>query len=368
MTPIEFLSNVLSNFLLAVSQNPWLQGILGLWLLLGLFNRDHRQKLVDNIAYFLRMPLTYDDTVEADGQSSKDPHPPKTDDKNQPLYPRRWFEDASKGLKKGLASPFEDIKKKISTLMEKTVEGLNWNSALGGILLALFIYADVIGGINIISLVPGLIDWEVPVLLREYSITIIAGTILSVFVSAWIHGSMDDQKSDKEVKGNKVSDSKITGEKDENASAGTSNPTRRNIARFLLISSLVTIIGINLIKLPVFIDIFSDSAERLIELISGFFLHVVVMFNAALATYLLDAIGRKGLVLLALPVLFPIYIVSGVLNFFLIILASLGPVAVDIVVRIIFITMNIVAFYVIAPIDLGGNVLFRNSQTRRTEN
>jgi len=354
MTLSEFVSTILSNFLLAISQSPWLQGLFGFWLLLALFNREYRQKLVDNIAFFLRMPLTYEEDEKTNDPEGNEKH--LIDTKNTPLYPRRWFEDAHKGLKSKLVSPFGTIAGKVSSVMQATTANLTWDATLAGIFLALFIYADIIGGINIISLIPGIITWTIPRWLSEYAITIMAGTILSVLVSAWVLGSLSD---DEAQKSSDSKDSELSNKRDAKNSI---TPLRRRVAKFLFISGLVTIIGINLAKLPIFVDIFTETTKTYIELTSGFFLHVVIMFNAALATFLLDAMGRKGLVLLALPILFPLFIVFGLTKYLLDILASLGPIAVDILVRIVFVVMNIVAFYIISPIDLGSSLIFKKQK------
>ncbi len=346
MNIYDFLSSFMSSFFLTISQSPILQFIFGFWFLLALFNREHRQKLADSIAFFLRMPLTYDEGASSE---FKDALLTSTDNKNIPLYPRRWFEDAAKGLQERLVEPFKLIEDNILRIMGGVGQGLTWDSTLGGILLAGFIYADIIGGINIISLVPGLITWDVPVWLGEYSFTIVAGTILSVFVSSWMFSSTEKNNNT------------------DNATENTSNTTKVKVAKFLLVSSLATIIGINLTKLPVFVNVFSSTAERYIDLTSGFFLHVMVMFNAALATFLLDTFGRKGLVLLALPILFPLFIIFWLFHFLLSLIAGLGPVTIDIVIRIVFVAMNIVAFYVIAPIDLGSNLFFKNSPPKQKE-
>ncbi|MCA9734851.1 hypothetical protein KC799_22145 [candidate division KSB1 bacterium] len=335
MTIIEFINAALSNFLLLVSKSPLLQGILGFWLLLALFNQEHRKKLVDNLSFFLRMPLTYDDKEE--NFYTGDP-------KNAPLYPRRWFADAAKGLKSGLAEPFKNLLGSVFNALKFLGVGLSLDSIMGGAVLSGFMYADVIGGINILSLIPGLITWNIPVWLSEYSITIVAGTIFSVFVSAWAWTTLENTQN------TKVTESSV-------------NKIRKNMAWILLASSLITILGINLSKLPVFVEGFSEGFVEFLDQVSGFFLHVMVMFNAAIATFLLDKIGRKGLVILALPVLFAISVIFWVVSFVLSLIAGFGPVSVDIIIRMIFIVMNILTFYAIAPIDLGGSVfLKKNSQ------
>lgn len=331
MTIIEFLNNALSNFLLLVSQSPLLQTILGIWLLLALFNQEHRKKLVDNLAFFLRMPLTYDESENNLNTNNR------TNQNSPPLYPRRWFSDIAKGLKNSIAEPFNNLLSGIVGIMKSMGGRLSLDTTMGGIVLSGFIYADIIGGINILSLIPGLISWNIPVWLSEYSITIIAGTILSVFISAWAWTTVDDE-------------------------GDSMNKIRKNMSRFLLISSLITILGINLSKLPVFVEGFSTGMIEFLDQVSGLFLHVMVMFNAALATFLLDKMGRTGLVILALPIIFALSIVFWIISFFLTIIAGFGPVAVDIVVRIIFVTMNIFVFYIIAPIDLGGSIFFRRNQ------
>lgn len=333
MTIIEFLNTALSNFLVLVSQSPFLQSILGLWLLLALFNQDHRKKLVDNLAFFLRMPLTYDDAEEGSY---------KGDQSNAPLYPRRWFSDASKGLKKSLAEPFNNLLASIFNALKSMGGGLSFDTVIGGAVLSVFMYADIIGGINILSLIPGLITWHIPVWLSEYSITIIAGTILSVFISAWAWTTLENTQNGK-------------------AAESSINKIRRNMAWLLLASSLITILGINLSKLPVFVNGFSEEFIELLDQVSGFFIHVMVMFNAAIATFLLDKIGRKGLVILALPILFALSVIFWIVSFLLTIIAGFGPVSVDIIIRVIFITMNIITFYIIAPIDLGGSIFFKKN-------
>lgn len=333
MTITEFFDNAISNFLLLVSQSPILQAALGIWLLLGLFNKDYRKKLVDNLAFFLRMPLTYDDS---DNSSTKNKLIDQTD---SPPYPRSWFSGAARGLKNGVVEPFHGLLLGITNILKSLGEGLSFDSTFGGIVLFGFMYADVIGGINILSLIPGLISWNIPVWLGEYSITIVAGTILSVFVSAWAWTTIDS--------------------KDSKTGEDPVNKIRRRMASFLLFSSLVTILGINLSKLPVFVEGFSGGMVEFLDQVSGFFLHVMVMFNAALATFLLDKIGRKGLVVIALPILFVLSVLFWVVWFLLSIIAGFGPVAIDIIIRIIFVIMNIIAYYVIAPIELVGGNFFK---------
>ncbi len=362
MTISEFLNTIMSNFLLAISQSPFLQGLFGIWLLLALFNQDHRKKLIENIAFFLRMPLTYE-------EKDTDPNNSETnsigDKKEMPLYPRRWFEDGYKGLKSRLVGPI----KAIDGFLMKGITSIGTNhtldSIMGGLFLIVFIYADIIGGINIISLVPGLISWNVPTWLSEYSITVIAGTILSVIVSAWMIGSIFEKESSS-VEENDTPEN--TSQKSKNK-PNRESPTRKNIARALLVSSFATIIGINLIKLPVFMPgLFTENTEANLKVVSNIFLHVVVMFNAAMATYLLDAVGRKGLNLLVLAILFPLYIFFALLNYALDLLTSLGPISLDILIRIIFVILNIVTFYIIAPIDLGVDMVFRRSKSNQSKN
>jgi len=149
----------------------------------------------------------------------------------------------------------------------------------------------------------------------------------------------------------------------QKSKAGKENLIRKTIARILLVSSFTTIIGINLIKLPVFIPgLFTQNVEDYIQIISNVFLHVIVMFNAAMATFLLDAVGRKGLSLLALAILFPLYIFFALLTYLLDLLTSIGPISLDILIRIIFVILNIVTFYIIAPIDLGVDIFSRRKK------
>lgn len=356
MTLSEFLNTIMSNFLLAISQSPLLQGLFGVWLLLALFNQDHRKILVGNIAFFLRMPLTYEEKKDTDQKNSETNSLGEKND--MPLYPRQWFEDGYKGLKSRLVGPI----KAIDGFLMKGITSIGTNhtldSIMGGIFLTIFIYADIIGGINIISLVPGLISWNVPPWLSEYSITVVAGTILSVIVSAWMIGSiLEKESSSAEEK--KDSPENISQE----SKAGKENLIRKTIARILLVSSFTTIIGINLIKLPVFIPgLFTQNVEDYIQIISNVFLHVIVMFNAAMATFLLDAVGRKGLSLLALAILFPLYIFFALLTYLLDLLTSIGPISLDILIRIIFVILNIVTFYIIAPIDLGVDIFSRRKK------
>jgi hypothetical protein len=356
MTITEFLDTIMSDFLLTLSQSPVLQGIFGFWLLLGLFNRDHRQKLVDNVAFFLRMPLSYDDkkneaTAEMnDSSNTAERH--SADPTDKPLYPRRWFEDAHDGLKTRVIAPLKKLFDTIQTGMENVVEGLTWENAMGGIFLAFFIYADIVGGITIISLVPGLIDWPVPVWLGEYSITVVAGTILSVLVSAWMVSHLFRKEASSDTEANKS----VEQNKPRFHFVFSDVSIRKTIAVMLLISSFVTILGINLTKLPVFIDLFTEEAKEYIDIISAVFLHVIVMFNAALATFLLDEVGRKGLNLLTLIVIFPLFVVFGFVYYVFDFITSLGPIFVDVVVRIVFVVMNVLAFYVLAPIDLGVDI------------
>jgi hypothetical protein len=360
MTLSEFLDSMLSNILLTVSQSPLLQWLLGIWLLLALFNQDHRNKLVENIAFFLRMPLSYDDKEEDAHESNKTNLTHET--KNMPLYPRRWFEDGYKGLKARLVNPIKTIDGFLARGIKNIGDDHTFDSILGGIFLIIFIYADAIGGLNIISLVPGLISWTIPPWLSEYSITVIAGTILSVIVAAWISGSIYEKESTSLNIEEKTSENENQGLKNKTRKE---NPTRKIIARVLLVSSFVTIIGINLIKLPVFIPgLFAPDMEVYIKIVSNFFLHVVVMFNASLATFLLDAAGRKGLNLLVLLVLFPLYLLFSFLGYLFDLLTSLGPISLDILIRAIFVMLNIIAFYVIAPIDLGGDIFFKRSMLR----
>jgi len=356
MTLSEFLNTIMSNFLLAISQSPLLQGLFGVWLLLALFNQDHRKILVGNIAFFLRMPLTYEEKKDTDQKNSETNSLGEKND--MPLYPRQWFEDGYKGLKSRLVGPI----KAIDGFLMKGITSIGTNhtldSIMGGIFLTIFIYADIIGGINIISLVPGLISWNVPPWLSEYSITVVAGTILSVIVSAWMIGSiLEKESSSAEEK--KDSPENIS----QKSKAGKENLIRKTIARILLVSSFTTIIGINLIKLPVFIPgLFTQNVEDYIQIISNVFLHVIVMFNAAMATFLLDAVGRKGLSLLALAILFPLYIFFALLTYLLDLLTSIGPISLDILIRIIFVILNIVTFYIIAPIDLGVDIFSRRKK------
>lgn len=333
MTIFEFLNSVLSNFLLLVSASPILQGILGLWLLFALFNQEHRKKLVDNLAFFLRMPLAYDDTEESFY---------KGDQENMPLYPRRWFVDAAKGLKSGLAEPSKKFLDNIINILKSLSNGLSLDVVIGGIVLISFMYADVIGGINILSLIPGLITWNIPVWLSEYSFTIVAGTIFSVFVSAWAFTTFENTQN------TKTPESSV-------------NKIRKIMTWLLLVSSLITIFGINLSKLPVFVQGFSEGFIEFLDQVSGFFLHVMVMFNAAIATFLLDKIGRKGLVILVLPIIFSLFVLFGIVSILLSIVAGFGPVSVDIIIRVIFIVMNILTFYIIAPIDLGGSIFLKKN-------
>src|SRR5687768_6538208 len=107
MTIIEFFNTIMSNFLLEISKSPLLQGILGIWLLLALFNREYRQKLIDNVAFFLRMPLTYDDEKESVQMAFDEST--AGDKKNVPLYPRRWFEDSHDGLKDKVVEPLKSL-------------------------------------------------------------------------------------------------------------------------------------------------------------------------------------------------------------------------------------------------------------------
>jgi len=354
MTLSEFLNTIMSNFLLAISQSPLLQGLFGVWLLLALFNQDHRKILVGNIAFFLRMPLTYEEKKDTDQKNSETNSLGEKND--MPLYPRQWFEDGYKGLKSRLVGPI----KAIDGFLMKGITSIGTNhtldSIMGGIFLTIFIYADIIGGINIISLVPGLISWNVPPWLSEYSITVVAGTILSVIVSAWMIGSiLEKESSSAEEK--KDSPENIS----QKSKAGKENLIRKTIARILLVSSFTTIIGINLVTV-VSPKNGTQNVEDYIQIISNVFLHVIVMFNAAMATFLLDAVGRKGLSLLALAILFPLYIFFALLTYLLDLLTSIGPISLDILIRIIFVILNIVTFYIIAPIDLGVDIFSRRKK------
>jgi stage V sporulation protein SpoVS len=278
------------------------------------------------------MPITYDDT-NADTRAN-DTH--ESSD-NVPLYPRSWFESAYRGLKKVLVKPVKAIEQTLGKV-QQDISKSDWSTILQGVLLVFFVYADLVGGINIISLVPGLIEWSVPPWLGEYSITVLAGTILSIIVAGMVMGEMFQKNDDEETN-------------------NVSTKTARIISIILLASSFLTVIGINLLKLPVFIKFFTEEAKATIEIISGIFLHVVVMFNAAMSTFLLDKKGREGLKIISLVILFPLYIIFGLLAFTLQILTSIGPISVDIVVRAIFVAMNILAYIVLAPLDMSVDLI-----------
>lgn len=343
MTFTELINSVLQNWFLAISKSPILQFFLGIWLLLALANKNRRNALVRNIAFFLRMPLTYDDipvdTGADDTHESKEVVPIDYNSDNVPLYPRSWFESAYRGLKKVLVKPVKTIEQILGEV-QKDVSQSDWSTILQGIFLVFFVYADLVGGINIISLVPDLIKWSVPWWLGEYSLTVLAGTILSIIVAAMVMGELF-QNNDNEKNNNTSIRTKIS----------------RTISIILLISSFLTVIGINLLKLPVFIEFFTEEAKAIVEIISGIFLHVVVMLNAAMATFLLDKKGREGLKIISLVILFPLYIIFGLLAFSLQILTSIGPISVDVVVRIIFVAMNILAYIILAPLDMSVDLI-----------
>jgi len=134
MTFNELVNSIFGNFFLAISESWFLQVLFGLWLLLALANKERRQKLINNIAFFLRMPLTY-------GAEQ----PVVVDDENRPLYPQSWFEAAHSGLKSILVKPVKTIQNKLSDAQNNIVEDFEWTTILHGCFLALFIYADMVG-------------------------------------------------------------------------------------------------------------------------------------------------------------------------------------------------------------------------------
>ncbi len=329
MTFLDLINSLFENLFLTISQSWILQVFFALWLLVAFSNKERRQIFINNISYFLRMPLTYDDKSGETFTFYGD---------NTPIYPSSMFEAAYIGLKNGLVKPAKEIKKIIYNVQHNLTKDFDWNTILQGLFLAGFIYADIVGGINIISLVPGLITWSVPPWLGEYSITVMAGTILSVIVSGMMVGNLF---------GNEQNDAGTNEDKD----FSTGLIIRKVITILLLISSFLTIIGINLLKLPVFVRFFTDESIRIIEGISGVFLHVVVMFNAAMATFLLEKKGLSGLKILGLLVLFPLFILLVLISFLFDLIANVGPLSLDIIVRIIFVTLNFIAYITLAPLD-----------------
>lgn len=311
----QLLISIINGYFETLQRSLPLQLATAAWILLGAANRDGREKLLGNIAYFLREPLAYDKTSPR---------------REEGIYPIRWFE----ALYQGCRWPADRVGT-IVTFLWDTIQGgisknLNASSILQSIAFLAFIYADAITAFNILQLMD-LLMIEVPFIFREYSIAVTFGTILSLLIVGLVGSELFNENSD-------VWEGKI-------------RVIGQWIAGVLLLSSVATIIGINCIKLLPFVEL-QSGVEQFIEFMALVFLHVFVPFNAALATVLLHKEGIRGLEVFLLIVIFGGTVLFGFVHIVIMILGNGLPICADIVLRIIFVTLNLVVWVIIAPMEL----------------
>jgi hypothetical protein len=335
MTILELVNNFIDGFYDLANQSLIFRVFLIIWSVFMVVNKDRREGLIDNLVFFLGQPLVTDNAG-----GNKAPSKPE-----RAFYPRAWFVGIHKMIETNFFDPLDNLVKAMSELSKSILKNTGWPEILQGFLLGVFIYAEIIGGINIADL-SNLISWNVPVWLGEYSITLLSGTILSILVAGIVAGDiLGDEKS-----------------KNQMLWTGPERRLGRFVIYFLIVSSFLTIIGINLVKVEVFLpDLVTDYWANVFTIVSAFFLHIVVILNAGLALFLLHKRGVEGLKIWAVILVFPVLAFSS-FSFYLLKLAETTIlILVDFSVRIIFCIANLVFYILTAPLVNAVDLVFQRT-------
>ncbi len=259
---------------------------------------------------------------------------------NVPFYPRKFMEDAANGFRDTLKRPFADLIKAFSGWISSLINVIHNKDhpfRTFGYLLFLtsflfFVLADAIAIANTLAAI-GITFGAIPEILTRFDIAVFGGSLLALIIGIVLVFEIRSERSEFTYYSER-------GEKTKALSMG--------IALLVAFLSFLTLIAWALFRL---IALGEMDSNPILNGILNWVLYGLVPINSALAAAVCFSEAIRGIAVIGILVGWIIAGILYLLDYAATILGSIGPFLVDLLYRMVYITIDILQWFISTPIQ-----------------
>lgn len=300
--------------------------VVAVWLFVCIAWVERWRLLLERLGRLVMKPIIF----------KTDPNPD-----NIPFYPRGFMEDAANGLRNKLRQPFTDVIKVVRQFVSKLITLIYSEEhpyrTFGHLLLLacclLFVLADVIAVANTLFVLD-LWQGKMPELLGRFDLAVFGGSLAALIIGIAIVFEIRST----------VSELTRWSERDKQTRS-----LALGISLLVTVLSFITLVAWALFRL---IALHIMSSSPFLDGLLNWVLFGLVPINSALAAAITFLEATRGILVIVVLVGWIVIVILYLADYGATILGSIGPLAFDIVYRLIYISVDVLQWFISTPVHV----------------